>query len=410
MRARATVLLLVCVGAVQADRVRFRHLSGELDVVGNVLAVDGAGTLVLEARDGQRHVIPKADRIEWDERGRSVPKYTKAQLHAALRKEFGPNFHLHDTRHYLIVYDCEPQYAEEAGALFEKTFKVFQNFFANKGGFRFRRPELPLIAVVHKDRAGYVRHLAPLVGPVAASSAGLYLPLTNRMYMFDAFGQREAADGAAPAASPQPAAARPGAARPAVRPMQFSRPDNRRVPEDGQAAYRQRFKQNVTVLIHEAVHQIAFNTGFHTRLADNPVWLVEGMAMFFETPDLSSRNLFAGVGSVNPDRLQWFAKDYDRRVRSPGRLRGLVVADRFSGNSPDTYKDYAEAWALTHYLAKAHTRGYMRYVETVNAREPLRTYPAEQRIADFTAAFGQSPDEIEMDFLRYMAALVEKSR
>ena len=51
------------------------------------------------------------------------------------------------------------------------------------------------------------------------------------------------------------------------------------------------FLPGVTVtVIHEATHQIAFNCGLHTRYADNPLWLTEGMALYFETPDLRSRS------------------------------------------------------------------------------------------------------------------------
>src|SRR5213076_2929676 len=61
---------------------------------------------------------------------------------------------------------------------------------------------------------------------------------------------------------------------------------------------------NVATVVHEATHQIAFNSGLHTRQADNPLWLTEGMAMYFETPDLSSKSGWKTVGVLNDLRLR----------------------------------------------------------------------------------------------------------
>ena len=46
--------------------------------------------------------------------------------------------------------------------------------------------------------------------------------------------------------------------------------------------------RTVSTIVHEATHQIAFNCGLHTRLSDCPRWFSEGIAMYFETPDLRS--------------------------------------------------------------------------------------------------------------------------
>ncbi len=43
-------------------------------------------------------------------------------------------------------------------------------------------------------------------------------------------------------------------------------------------------KFNRFVIQHEAAHQMFFNLGVHVRGADNPNWLVEGLACLFEIP------------------------------------------------------------------------------------------------------------------------------
>ena len=42
-------------------------------------------------------------------------------------------------------------------------------------------------------------------------------------------------------------------------------------------------ERTVATVVHEATHQMAFNCGLHTRYADIPVWVSEGIAMYFET-------------------------------------------------------------------------------------------------------------------------------
>ena len=45
----------------------------------------------------------------------------------------------------------------------------------------------------------------------------------------------------------------------------------------------------VATVIHEATHQIAFNCGLQTRFADVPLWVSEGVAMYFKRPICPTR-------------------------------------------------------------------------------------------------------------------------
>ena len=45
-------------------------------------------------------------------------------------------------------------------------------------------------------------------------------------------------------------------------------------------------ERQIATILHEACHQIAFNTGLQTRLGDYPLWVSEGIATFFEATDL----------------------------------------------------------------------------------------------------------------------------
>src|SRR5690606_18797083 len=117
-------------------------------------------------------------------------------------------------------------------------------------------PEFPLTGIILSTPEQFVTFAERDVGPAALGSKGYYSIMSNRMVLFDVAGL-------------------PAGSQPSVQEIQrklVSAPFN------------------IATVVHEATHQMAFNSGMHTRLADNPLWLVEGMAMFFETPDLTSRS------------------------------------------------------------------------------------------------------------------------
>ncbi len=67
-------------------------------------------------------------------------------------------------------------------------------------------------------------------------------------------------------------------------------------------------------IVHEAVHQLAFNTGVHERLADNPQWIVEGLATMFEERAVfdsrsASRSLVSRVNTQQMATLQRLIAD-----------------------------------------------------------------------------------------------------
>ena len=87
------------------------------------------------------------------------------------------------------------------------------------------------------------------------------------------------------------------------------------------------WQTNASVLIHEATHQTAFNTGIHSRYCPPPVWLAEGLAMLFEAPGVyDSRNHTQLADRINRDRLRVFQQDCAPHHR-PEMLAKLVASD-----------------------------------------------------------------------------------
>ena len=98
----------------------------------------------------------------------------------------------------------------------------------------------------------------------------------------------------------------------------------------------------VSTVIHEATHQITFNCGLQQRFADIPLWLCEGLAEYFETPDLSFGKGWRTIGEINRPRLSQF-QEYLLR-RPPDSLNTLLVNDKRFRNPNEALDAYAEAW------------------------------------------------------------------
>jgi hypothetical protein len=362
-----------------ADHVTFRTDEGLRSVEGNVLARDRRGTILLEGRDSQQFIIPPSSVLRWENVGTKVAPFTKQELRNNLQAEFGLRFKAYQTAHYLIFHSCETSYAKDAGKLFELTYSRFMNFFQQRGKFELRAPSQPLVAIICQSREEYVMMVSKYLGEFATSTAGIYVPASNRMYMYNAFGGQTG------------------------NVLRKNLVLNRPAVENFAAILRE---QNISVIVHEAVHHVAFNSGFHNRNVANPTWLVEGMAMFFEVPDLDAKSGVGGLGSVNEERFSHYTS-MPASVHREAMVQ-IVTDDDIFRDRRTAADAYAQAWALTYYLARARTKEYMAYLRLVNARPPMRSYPAEERLADFRTAFGESPADVETEMRRFLLRLVER--
>lgn len=372
----AAICVFSIAAKAHADVVTFLHVTGQtLTVEGNVLAEDRDGTILLEGRDSQHFVVRRQDRTRWDRGAERLPPWNAAQLRDRLAKEFGPAYKTRSTVNYVLCSSASSEFTIEAGKLFERALNVFITYFKTKGGFTVAKPSQPMVAIICSSRDEYLRITAPIFGEIAAQSDGLYSPQTNRLYLFNAFGG------------------------PTEGRLRALAQQNRKDAEHASLLLKER---NISVVIHEGIHQIAYNTGFHSRTSVQPIWLVEGMAMFFESPDLDRRGGWAGVGTVNRERLEHYQKLSSSRSIIP---LGAIVVDDVALRGRNAVDGYAQAWALTHFLNKAKTQQYMRYLKIVNDRPPLENYSAEDRLRDFRTAFGKSPDELDVDMRRFLARL-----
>jgi hypothetical protein len=153
--------------------------------------------------------------------------------------------------------------------------------------------------------------------------------------------------------------------------------------------------------VHEATHQLAYNSGLQTRCADNPNWVSEGIAIFFETPDLRSRRGWSGIGELHPLHLGQFQRSLDTRDDDP--LLTLLTNDARFRDSRTAPQAYADAWALNYYLLRTPLRTrYIQYLQQLARQTPLVEVSEAQRVTQFREALGQDLAELSQQWQRYM--------
>ncbi|HEY1601192.1 MAG TPA: DUF1570 domain-containing protein [Pirellulales bacterium] len=357
------------------DHVTAKKEGRERQIAGRVLVEAEDGGLLVQGQDGVLWTVPPDDLVLHEEDDAPFKPLSSASLASRLLEELPAGFEVHTTKHYLIAYNTSKTYAQWCGGLFERLYGAFTNYWSRQG-FELRTPEFPLVAIVFSDEVSYGRFAQSEVGEAAKSIIGYYSLATNRMTMYDLTGVQ----------SLRAAGDRRGSL--AEINQMLARPDAERM---------------VATVIHEATHQIAFNCGLQTRYADIPLWISEGIAVYFETPDLSSKKGWGSIGSINLVRLTAFREYLQRRPTES--LRTLVADDarfRDTTKAPDAY---AEAWALNYFLIRQKPKQYRAYLQMLRAKKQLIWDDPDARLSEFTAAFGD-PAELEVDFQRYMLKLL----
>lgn len=342
------------------------ELGDERTVEGRIVAELEGGSLVFMDRGGRMWPVTPDRLKSREDTGQSFTPYSSDEMSRALREELGETFEIVTTKHYVLASEAGRDYARWAGMLFERLMSAFETHW-NRRPLEYHEPEFPLCAIILRDKERFQEFALEDAGPGVLDALGYYSTLTNRMIMYDL---TEGLAGSQPRNVTEL---------------------NRRLA--GQVS-------NVSTIVHEATHQIAFNSGLHTRLADNPFWLVEGMAMYFETPDLKSSAGWRTVGQLNEMRMRNY-RDYLQSRRKPGAIHEMLSVDEQFHSANTALDVYSEAWALSYYLIRTKRNRYIDYLATIAAKPALEKDEPEERIAEFEAAFGPI-DELEPVFMKWI--------
>jgi hypothetical protein len=363
--------LLVLSPAMAVEQVTYLRDGQTVRVEGKLITKAADGGLLLLAPSGELHAIQPDEIQEQASDDRPFAPLSATEAAEQLLATLPPGFQVYRTAHFVICYDTSRAYAEWCGSLFERLYRAFFNFWQRKG-LALHEAELPLVAVIFADQAAYAQHAKPVLGDAASQIIGFYNLQSNRVTMYDLTGL-EALRG-------QAGSARGSAAQ------------INRLLKQPQA------EAAVATIIHEATHQLAYNTGMHHRFADVPLWVSEGMAIYFESPDLESAKGWRSIGAVNRPRVDQLRTFWP--ARNSGSLPALLADDGRFRDTRQALNAYAEAWALNYFLLRTRQKDYVAYLKKLAEKPPMVYDDEATRLAEFREAFGQDLQKLDADFTR----------
>ena len=275
-----------------------------------------------------------------------------SEMRGSLYREFGKRFDVSGTGHYLVVHPVGQR--DVWANRFEDLYRSFVHYFRSRG-ISINQPQFPMVAVVFHNKTDFFRY-ATKNGMTNKNYLGYYTPISNRVLLYDIMGGKKGGN----------------------------------------------WYENAETIIHEATHQTAYNTGLHVRLGETPRWVVEGLATMFEARGVWNSHQFNNrPNRINRRRFQSFKHHLNGRTTS--RLAQLIAGDRLF--ETDQSAAYAEAWALTFFLAELEPHRYFRFLKKMYSRKPLSTYTSAQRQKDFTDVFGKDFVMLDTRLQRFMKTL-----
>jgi hypothetical protein len=295
---------------------------------------------------------------------------TADQLETVLRNGPFAEYHLLKTEHYLILYKSTLAFAQDSGRLLDDLYKGLIEAF-RRNGFPVHNSEFPLVAVIFATESDFRAHKQ-----VDRQVQAYYEFFTNRIF--------------------------------------FYQKSDRDLVEPKLAALLK--PQTVA---HEGAHQILSNIGLQPRPCAWPPWLVEGLAEYCATTVNTKKGIvWRGMAAINSLHMATL-RELDDPVANQvnGANVPLIQVARQGGPSPTeslllkttlTPPDYAQAWALTHYLAQKHGDVFVKYLKAMSQIPPLRQRTPEENLAEFRRFFAEDLARLDKKLVEYIHKLSQK--
>jgi hypothetical protein len=353
------------------DQITFHRDGRERSVSGRVLVEASDGGVLIQSDDGEIWVVEGKDVADHKRTDQPFVPATAEEIGKRLLAKAPASFRIYTTPHYVVCYDTSREYAQWTSSLLERLYKAFTNYWEHQK-LVIHEPEFPLVCLVFADRSSYVTAFREeMNGTDPGGIIGFYSIRTNHVNMYDLTGMESLhADRHGSMAEINEILAQPAA------------------------------EPSVATVVHEATHQITFNCGLQNRFADIPLWLCEGMAMYFETPDLSSSRGWRGIGKVNYPRLEIFRRNL--ADWQSGTLENLISTNERLRNPQTAASAYGDAWALNYFLIKYHSKEYTEYIKLLATKPPILEDDAAARLREFKQCFGEL-EPLERDFQQRMS-------
>ncbi len=310
---------------------------------------------------------------------------TQLDFRTQLKSEFGKSLEVIIRGSFVVA--GPPGRAKAYADLVEKMSRSFSRYTSVRR-LPVARMEYPLVVVIFSSQAAFQKYARGDEISGGNYLRGYYHPHSNRVALFESQRDRAVLSNQSNSASRSGSGTR---YRSAVRSKSSTLPP-----------------QTASTLIHEGIHQLAFNKGLHSRIGQNPRWVVEGLATMLEASgdmNLTRTNKSSTVNEVRLSRFQAYSKVSRKETIAD------FIADDEKFFRRDVLDAYSQAWAITYFLAEEYPSAYARFLKRVAQRDPLdANYSAEERVADFQAEFGKDLPWLEVKFLRFIDQLeVSKS-
>jgi hypothetical protein len=309
---------------------------------------------------------------------------------------------INKSKHFILLHDADAKVegsqksrAEERLNLLEAVYESFLlKFYAQ--GVELQLPRERLKVILFREHKDYLR-FASTMSSELASTAGFFDIKKNVAVFFDQnTGEhfqslRDLADG--------------------LQKMKKDALKNRTAATKDIVRLAQSFQllakviqeqEDISTVSHECTHQMAANTGLLPRHVQIPLWVHEGLASYFETPNDTT---WGGIGAVNADRLQWYRElEPDREHSNIDFIAGDQIFS-YALSMDEKLHGYGQAWALTHFLIERHFDQLMTYYRRLGDLPPDLVFNPEVLRLVFDEVFGSDREALDAEWRTYMRSL-----
>jgi hypothetical protein len=337
----------------------------------------------------------------------------EATLASAISKAMGHPFKSKSTRHFILVYDTPEEFSSRCASQVEAAYDAFMVYLNS----RSIHPNLltrRLVVVLYAKRADFQNYAKLADGSELPLAGGYYSGATNFVAFYDDSSSEEAVklEGTLKDSikkSNELAVQIDDASRRGQTGLVNTLSVERARIEQWISATRADHqahagRQNASKTMHEAAHQLSFNTGVQVRNADYPMWLSEGLATQFETTDRTGR---VDPLIVNPTRLSAF--------REAQREKKMISLETLIMENPPASVDnktmniwYGASWAFFHYLYEERRGAIEKIFAAYQKIGASKSVSPEERKRIVVEACGEKIETLEKKFLAYVKALPEK--
>jgi hypothetical protein len=279
-------------------------------------------------------------------------------------------YQLLKTDHYLIFYKSTLTFAQDSGRLLEDLYEGLLKAFL-RNGFPVHDTEFPLVAVIFATDKDFRAHKQ-----VDSQVQAYYEFFTNRIFFYEKSDRDKIEPKLSTLLKPQ-------------------------------------------TVTHEGAHQILSNIGLQPRPSSWPLWLVEGLAEYCATTVITKKGIaWSGMGAINSLHMATLRELDDplsNQVNSARMQPTKVARQRMMAHTESlmlktalTPTDYAEAWALTHYLARTRGPEFVKYLKAMSQVSPLRPRTPEENLAELRLYFNDDPAKLDKKLDEHIRKLSQK--